>query len=139
MPERSLYGQIIKNESKKINKTIGICCAFDPYLNLNCSHYSDEDIANIELLKKILTDNKYCDDVIRGHNENHNTCRYEKEHDPYYTTTNIYRFHHQNFLNNYFGRSNINLTYINKKLENKKAQIDQILEKYSKKCKKCRK
>jgi hypothetical protein len=135
MPEKSRYCQNIKSEYQKINKTVGICCAFDPCSNYN--KYSEEDIENMELLRNILIDNGNCDEVICNNREKNN-CRCEKEHDKYYTPTNIYRFHNQNFVDNYLGCSNINVTYINKTLAERKAKIERILERYNNKCNKCR-
>jgi len=137
---KSLYSQLIKNESKKINTIIGACCAFDPCYNKN--NFSEEDIANMELLRNILTDNGNCDDVLNiCESKKDKHCHKHKiEHDKYYTPTNIYRFNNQSFLDNYLGRSNINVTYLNKIQEEKREKTERILEKYNK-CKrrgKCR-
>ena len=118
----SLYNQIIKNESRKINVMTGVCCDFE-----NC-----ESNENIKFLKNILIDNGSCGD------KKHKKYNCKNKHNIENTPTNIYRFKNQNFLDNYFGRSNINVTYINNAIIEKQAQIERILEKYSRKCKKCR-
>jgi len=132
MVEKSLYSQIIKNESRKVKTIAGVCCNF-----VSCSeneNNSDDDRENIELLRNILIDNGNCGEKKR---RKHKNCR-EHEHNRDNTPTNIYKFANQDFLDNYLGRSNIEESYINHDEAVRKAQIDRILEKYGRKCRKFR-
>ena len=127
MIERSSYSKKIKREIQKVRTVTGICCDLP----------SSENNSDMELLRDILIDNGNCPEVIQNPNGYKNKCCCKKEHDKYYTPTNIYKFQCQNFLDNYLGRSNINVAYINRTRAERKAKIDRILERYGRKCNKC--
>jgi len=126
MINRSMYSQIMQNESRKIKAVSGVLCDLDLSLDEEARIVELYDIAQRERIELYLQ---------KREREYYRRCRYcggyEREVVYDYISdvpTNIYKFANQSFADNLSGRSNIDITNIHKNDAAKKSQLNRILE-----------